>query len=99
MEVLFAGLFTVPAAVIGWIIFFFLLRKTKRGRNNFYVTFGIFICISLYFGYQMSIDTGFLAGLGPLLIGCAALTVYSILAFIYLGRVRRDINNSIKANE
>jgi hypothetical protein len=91
MDILFAGLFTVPAAIIVWIIFFFLLRKTARGRINFFITFSIFICISLYFGYLMSVDTGFLSGLGPLLIGCAVLTLYSIVAFLYLGWVRGDI--------
>ena len=94
MDLIFAGVFTAPATLIGWIIFFFLLRKDRTGKVAFAVSFTIFILIIIFFMIWMSVDTGWFAGLGPFLIGCAVISIYSIIAFIVLSVIRGNIKRN-----
>ena len=96
MDLLFASLFTAPATFIVWIIYFFLMRKSKPGKIAYWTSFSIYLIIAIVFFTWMTSETGFLAGLGPLLIGCATVSIYSIIAFFVLSVIRR--NSKLKNN-
>jgi hypothetical protein len=94
IDILLFCRYAAPATLIGWIIYFLLLRKHRKGLYLFLAAFFILLAISGYFTFEMVTDTGGAAGFVPFLLGCAAITSYSLMMFVIFFFVYRSLKQS-----
>ncbi len=64
-----------------WIADFFLLRKKKRGKAVFWVSFFLYLLTAaVFFGFTMA-ENGW-GALAYVFFGCASITVFSLVMLV-----------------
>jgi hypothetical protein len=87
MDLLLACVYIAPLTLIGWVVFFFLLKKYRAGLFTFLPTFFIYLILAGWFALELNEAYGW-SGIGIVLAGCATLTAYSLVMFVVFALMR-----------